>query len=335
MDKYDYTDPIYHDEDAAWAHYEATVWPNGPVCPHCGVIGDATRVQAKETTRTRTNKKGEIKTETWTRRGVHTCNSCGDQFTATTATVFESSHIPMHKWLHGAHLFNQGKRGVSAAELQRALGFGSYRTAWFMAMRLREAAPSSTDPLGGAGKIVEADETYYGRSNTGERTVPKSKKQPHRDRRPKRAVVALVERGGKARTFHVGNADKETVARIIRENVHPDTRLHTDESNLYPGVEAHVAEHETVRHSAKEYVRGDVHTNSVEGFFGQFKRGMVGVYGHCDEKYLARYVREFEHRHNTRSKLGFTDKERATLVVKGAAGKRLTLRQPKGVNGAA
>jgi hypothetical protein len=253
-------------------------------------------------------------------------------------TVYEDSKIPLHKWMLATHLMNSCKRGVSAAELQRQLGFGSYRTAWFMAHRIREAmSPTGAEPpLGGEGKIVEADETYYGRSNAPPvvRKVPRSSKG-HSDLRPKRAIVALVERGGSARVFHVASANKESVAKIIVENVHPASRLHTDESRLYVGADAHTATHETVRHSAGEYVHDDVHTNSAEGFFGQFKRGMTGVYGHCGEKYLARYVREFSFRHNYRAKLGYGDKERAALAVKGTVGKRLTLRHPKGVESAA
>lgn len=328
----DLTNPIFTNEDAAWAHYEATVWPEGPVCPHCGVINDAVKVATKPVTRTRKNKAGEEKTTTWVRRGVHRCNSCGDQFTATVNTVFEDSHIPMHKWLLATHLMAASKMGIPALQLQRMLGLGSYRSAWFMAMRIREAMESGgSGPMGGEGEVIEADETYYGRSNTVEpitpehRRPPRSKMQSHKDQRPKRPVVALVQRGGKVRAFHVGNVSKEIVAKIITDNVDPASRLHTDESRLYTGAGAHTATHETVKHGKREYARGDVNTNTVEGFFGGFKRSMA-TYTHCDEKYLGRYVRESEFRYNTRTKLGFSDKDRAALVTKGAVGKRLTLR---------
>ncbi|MGE0828767.1 MAG: IS1595 family transposase [Hyphomonadaceae bacterium] len=324
------TDPIFHDEDAARAHFETLRWEGGvPVCFHCGVIGDAARV-GRDEERAEARKTAGKKTA---RAGLYYCRACSKTFTATMGTIYEDSHIPLHKWMLATHLMNSCKRGVSAAELQRNLGLGSYRTAWFMAHRIREGmgVDKHGEPMGGAGKIVEADETYYGRSNSGEPTKPKGGMRPHKDRRPKRAVVALMERGGKARVFHVGNADKETVAAIIQKHVDPASRLHTDESRLYVGADAHTATHETVKHSAGEYARGDVHTNSAEGFFGQFKRGMSGVYGHCDEKYLARYLKEFEFRHNHRVKLGFGDKERAALAVKGTVGKRLTLRQPKGI----
>lgn len=319
------TDPIFHDEEAARAHFENLRWGGGvPVCFHCGSIGNAALVKRDDAKAAKRKKHA--------RDGLYYCRDCGGQFTATMGTVYEDSHIPLHKWMLATHLMNSCKRGVSAAELQRQLGLGSYRTAWFMAHRIREGMAPSGGKLGGGGNIVEADETYYGRSNQEPRPRkhPRSTKQPHRDKRPKRAIVALIERGGQARAFHVGNADKETVAALIQKHVAPETRLHTDESYLYRGANAHAATHETVKHSIGEYVRGDVHTNSAEGFFGQFKRGMNGIYGHCDEKYLGRYVREFEFRHNNRVKLGVDDKERAARAVKGTVGRRLTLRPAKG-----
>ncbi len=313
METADLTNPIFTDEEAARVHLEGLLWPHGPVCPRCGVVAEATLLAGKSH-----------------RPGLWNCRPCDEPFTVTVGTVFERSHIPLNKWLLAMHLMAASKKGVSALQLQRMLGLGSYRSAWFMAMRVREAMrETGTGPLGGEGRIVEADETYYGRSNTGAPTTPKGMTRPHKDRRPKRAVVALVERGGNARAFHVADADKETVARIVTDNVALASRLHTDESRLYVGADEHTATHETVKHSAGEYARGDVHCNSAEGFFGVFKKGMTGVYQHCDEKYLARYLDEFSFRHNTRTKLGFSDKERAALAAKGAAGKRLTLHQPE------
>jgi len=309
-------DAIYTDDEAARAHLEALLWPEGPVCPRCGVVNEATLMTGKSH-----------------RPGLYNCRPCDKPFTVTVGTIYESSHIPLPKWVYATHLMTASKKGISAAQLHRMLGFGSYRTAWFMAHRIREAMSVNKhgEPLGGAGKIVEADETYYGRSNAAQPAPkrPSTSRRKHKDQRPKRAVVALVERGGKSRLFHVGSADKETVAKIIVENVHPETRLHTDESRLYVGSDQHTASHETVHHTSGEYARGDVHTNSAEGFFGVFKKGMTGVYQHCDEKYLSRYLTEFEFRHNTRAKLGVNDKERAKLAIKGAAGKRLTLRRPQ------
>jgi len=337
MTSADLTNPIFSDEAAARAHFEKLRWEGGvPVCFHCGVIGDAAPVKRDEA-HAEAQKKAGKKTA---RDGLYYCRSCKRNFTATMGTVYEDSHLPLNKWMLATHLMNSCKRGISAAELQRLLGLGSYRTAWFMAHRIREAMNGEgSGPLGGPGMIVEADETYYGKVDEPRTTRTSGKpfkggKKTGSGASNKRAVVALVERGGKSKVFHVGNADKETVAKLIVENVRPETRLHTDESKLYRGAEAHTATHETVKHSAGEYARDDVHTNSAEGFFGQFKRGMNGVYGHCGEKYLGRYVKEFEFRHNHRVKLGVSDKERAALAVKGAVGKRLVLRQPQGVKAA-
>lgn len=309
--------PMFHDDAAARAHLEKLLWPEGPVCPHCGVVGEATLMKGKSH-----------------RPGLYNCRACDEPFTVTVGTIFEDSKIPLHKWVLGMHLMAASKKGISAAQLQRQLGLGSYRTAWFMAMRIREALRldnSSAPPLGGEGKIVEADETYYGKPATPKPVHRTGNlRHKHMKRRNDRPVVALVERGGNARVFHVGTADKATVAKIVRENVDPKSRLHTDESRLYVGADQVFASHETVKHSAKEYVRGDVHTNSAEGFFGVFKKGMTGVYQHCGEKYLGRYLDEFAFRHNTRVALGFNDGDRAALAVKGSAGKRLTLRRPQG-----
>lgn len=327
------TDPLFSNEELARAHFENLRWEGGvPVCFHCGVVGDAIAVKRDEERAAAKMKDANKKLRKIARDGLYYCRSCGGQFTAMMGTVYEDSKIPLHKWMLATHLMNSCKRGISAVELQRQLGLGSYRTAWFMAHRIREGmgVDNHGDPLGGAGKIVEADETYYGRQNIKVTPIEPRRPRKHKDTRPKRAVVALVERGGKSRVFHVASADKETVAKIVTDNVHPDSRLHTDESRLYTGADQHAATHETVKHSAGEYARNDVNTNSVENFFGQFKRGMVGVYGHCDEKYLARYLKEFEFRHNNRAKLGVNDKERAALAVKGTVGKRLTLRSPKG-----
>ncbi|MBS0386519.1 MAG: IS1595 family transposase [Proteobacteria bacterium] len=329
MEAADLTNPIFTDDEAARLHFEALRWADGvPVCFHCGVVGDAALVKRDEVKAAKRKKHA--------RDGLYYCRSCGGQFTATMGTVYEDSHIPMRKWLLATHLMNASKKGVSALQLQRMLGIGSYRTAWFMAHRIREgmADHGSSGPLGGDGKIVEADETYYGyveepvEYNTKGRKFRRSKLG--RGPANKRAIVALVERGGRARVFHVGTADKDMIAWIITKNVKPNTRLQTDESRLYTGADQYTGSHETVKHAAGEYARGDVNTNSVEGFFGVFKKGMTGVYQHCGEKYLARYVAEFEFRHNNRVKLGVDDKERAARAVKGTVGKRLTLRIPKG-----
>lgn len=310
------SDPIFHDEDAARAHFEKLRWPDGRACPHCGVIGDdqSTLLQGRSH-----------------RAGLYKCRACAKPFTATVGTVYEDSKVPLHKWLLATHLMCSSKKGISALQLQRELALGSYRTAWFMAHRIREAmADLDNTPLGGEGKVVEADETYYGKPAVS--PTLRSDGTPFLKRsaakRQKRPVVALVERGGRAKVFHVAVADKATVSKIVRENVHPASRLHTDESRLYVGAADVFAAHETVKHSAGEYARGDVNTNSAEGFFGVFKKGMKGVYQHCSEKHLNRYVTEFGFRHNTRTALGFDDGERTDAAIKGTVGKRLTYRQP-------
>ena len=307
------SDPIFHDEDAARAHFEKVRWPNGRVCPHCGVIDASTALQGKAH-----------------RKGLYKCNECDRQFTATIGTVYEDSKVPLNKWLLAMHLMCASKKGISALQLQRELALGSYRTAWFMAHRIREAMTDTDNtPLGGEGKVVEADETYYGKpaaapAKLTAKGTPFLKGIKKRNSRP---VVALVERGGRAKVFHVAVADKATVSKLVMDNVHPASRLHTDESRLYVGAADVFASHETVKHSAGEYARGDVNTNSAEGFFGVFKKGMRGVYQHCSEKHLGRYVTEFGFRHNTRSALGFTDTDRTDLAILGTVGKRLTYRR--------
>lgn len=317
---------IYSDDEAARAHLESLFWPDGPTCPHCGTVDEATLMKGKTT-----------------RPGLYNCRACDKPFTVTVGTIYERSHIPLHKWVYATHLMTASKKGISAAQLHRMLGFGSYRTAWFMAHRIREAMKGSAgaEPLGGNGKVIEADETYFGK--VADPAEVRKDGKPFRAAKPtqknqngnfgpanKRSVVALVERGGKARAFHVADADSKTVGALLLQNVDRASRLHTDESRIYVNVGAAFADHETVKHTAKEYVRGDVHNNSAEGFFNVFKRGMIGTYQHCGENYLARYVVEFEFRHNTRTKLGVNDKERAALAIKGAQGKRLTYRLPSG-----
>jgi hypothetical protein len=246
----------------------------------------------------------------------------------------ERSHVPLHKWLEGFAIMCESKKGVSSLELQRHLKI-SYKAAWFLSHRIREAMRDGglvpPPMLGGGGKIVEADETYFGKTDQP-RISAQRKGRPYkvgsRGPRDKRPILSLVERGGKVRSFHVATADKDSVVRIVTENISHESRLHTDESNLYYGAVAHFSAHETVTHSRKEYVRGDVHTNSAEGYFSIFKRGMRGTYQHCKEKHLHRYLAEFDFRYNNRIALGTNDGERAALAIKGAEGKRLTYRMP-------
>jgi hypothetical protein len=250
-----------------------------------------------------------------------------------TGTVMERSHVPLHKWLEAFSIMCESKKGVSSLQLQRHLGI-SYKAAWFLSHRIREAMREGglTPPpmLGGGGKIVEADETYFGKAETP-RVSPQRKGRPYTKRGHawnNRPILSLVERGGRVRSFHVASADKDNVTKIVRENIDRESRLHTDESRLYGNAASMFASHETVQHTAKEYVRGDVHTNSAEGYFSIFKRGMRGNYQHCKEKHLHRYLAEFDFRYNHRVKLGYNDGERAALAVKGIEGKRLTYRLP-------
>jgi transposase-like protein len=307
----DLTAPIFTDADAARQHLEAQVWPNGPVCPHCG-NADGERITAL---------KGKSH-----RPGLYQCMECREQFTVTVGSAFERSKIPLNKWLLATYLLNASKKGYSAHQLHRTLGV-TYKTAWFMFHRIREAMKddvATSGPLGGEGKIVEADETYQGTKET----VTKRTKRGKPSHSSKRSIVALVERGGRVRSFHVETATKEKVREILVTNASRASKLHTDESNLYMAVGKEFAGHETVTHSADEFVRGDVHTNTIEGYFSIFKRGMRGVYQHCSEKHLHRYLVEFDHRYNHRAKLGFDDTMRADKALAGIKGRRLYYRRP-------
>lgn len=298
------TDPIFHNEDAARAHLEAIRWPDGPICPHCG-NSDGDKI-----------KRLEGKSH---RPGLYQCNECREHFTVTVGGVMERSHIPLHKWVLAFHLMNASKKGVSAHQLHRMLGI-TYKSAWFMAHRVREAmSVKKPSGMGGVGHQVQADETYYG--NTSKRA--KHYKKGHSQ---KSGVIALVNPGtGEARAFAVKTATSEAVHHILHTNVHRGTTLVTDESRLYPS--AGYRKHETVLHIGREYVNKDgFTTNNVENFFGIFKKGMVGVYHFCGEQHLQRYLNEFSFRYSNRSGLGVSDGERAAIAIKGAEGKRLTYR---------
>lgn len=302
------TDPVFTDETKAREHLEAIRWPDGPVCPHCGSVDKVYRLKGKSH-----------------RPGLIHCNNCDGSFTVTTGSVMESSHVPLNKWVLAYRLMASSKKGMSAHQLHRTIGV-TYKTAWFMAHRIRESMrDTEPSPMGGEGKIVEADETYHGKKDV----VTTRTRRGKAGHSSKRSIVALVERGGPVRTFHVDRADKETVSEILRKNVRPETRLHTDESPLYREVGREFAAHEAVMHSIGEYTRGDIHTNTAEGFFSVFKRGMKGVYQHCGEQHLQRYLDEFEFRYSNRSALGVNDENRAVRAIKGAEGKRLTYRQPR------
>jgi len=304
--------PHFQDATKAREYLETLRWNGEPVCPHCGTVG------------------GHYTTK---KPGVWRCSSkeCRKDFSVTTKTVMEASHIKLNIWLQAFALMTASKKGMSAHQLHRQLGV-TYKSAWFLAHRIRESMRNGglLPPMGGEGKVIEADETYYGAPDKP-RVSPRREKEgrPYMIKvRNSRPIVALVERGGSVRSFHVPVADAANVAQIVRDNVHRESRLHTDESRLYPVVGTEFVAHETVNHTAKEYARGDVTTNTVETYFSVFKRGMRGTYQHCKEKHLHRYLAEFDFRFNTRTSLGFNDGERATLAIKGAEGKRLTYRLP-------
>jgi transposase-like protein len=311
------SEPYFKDDEAARTMIEGVRWPNGPTCPHCGAIGHSYVTK---------------------KPGVYRCGEkeCRQDYTVTTGTVMERSHVALHKWLLAFYMLSSSKKGISAHQLHRSLGI-TYKSAWFVAHRVREAmrAGGLAQPMGGDGGVVEVDEMYHGKVETprplSRGRIPKPTKRGRSGPAGKRVVISLVERGGEARSFHVPSADKATVTKIVRENVAKESRLHTDESRIYDGIEEHVSGHETVMHSAKEYARGEgpdlVTTNSVEGFFGIFTRSMVGIYQHCAEKHLHRYLAEYDFRYNHRLRLGFNDMDRTIAAVKGADGKRLTYRQ--------
>jgi transposase-like protein len=299
------TDPVFNDEDKARAYFEEIRWPNGPVCPHCGNV-DASRIYSIAA-----NPKAKI------RAGLRECQDCHGQFTVRTGGVMESSHLPLTKWALAYRFMSSSKKGMSAHQLHRTLGV-TYKTAWFMAHRIREAMrPLDAEPIGGTGKFVEADETYVG---------GKARNRAYKAPPPKEAVVSLVERGGKVRSFHVPEVTAKTLRPILVDAIAKDTHFRTDESTVYYAVGEHFATHRTVTHSIGEYVRGDASTNTAEGYFSIFKRGVYGTYHHVSQAHLKRYLAEFDFRYNERIALGVDDAERARRAIKGGDGKRLTYR---------
>ena len=302
--------PAFSNEDQARRYLENIRWPNGPFCPYCGSFDDAKALG------------GDSMGPGW-----YHCGKCRKKFTVRVGTVFERSHIALHKWLLGFRLYASSKKGFSAHQLHRTLNI-TYRSAWFMAHRIREAMRDDDPaPLGGKDKVVEVDETFIGPSKdvfVNDRGWVKE-----RGTVSKRKVITLVERGGRARSIKVDDLSAKTIRKAIFENVVLDSRLHTDQAGHYRPVGREFAKHETVDHSASEYARGDVTTNTVDGFCLIFKRGMKGIYQHCGEQHLQRYLDEFDFRYSNRVALGVNDSERATRAIKGAEGKRLTYRQPR------
>jgi len=311
--------PYFHDEAAAFEHVESILWPHGPVCHHCGSMEQHYKLKG---VRSKASKKNPEGVE---RHGLYKCKDCRKQFTVRMGTIFEETHLPLHKWLQAIHLMCSSKKGISSHQLHRVLEC-TYKTAWFLSHRIREAMRTGefSPPMGGEGKTVEVDATFIGRL----KGVPVGRGgNTH-----KNAVLTLVERGGTARSFCV---DGETTARIlpiVNANIGRETDMMSDTARAYPRALAAFASHEMVNHINEEYVRYEdgytVHTNTVEGYFSIFKRGMKGVYQHCAEHHLHRYLAEFDFRYSNRSALGVEDAARAVTALLGAKGRRLTYRQP-------
>lgn len=294
----DITNPIYSNADTAREHLEALHWPHGPVCPRCGTLDRITKLAGKST-----------------RAGVYKCNECAKPFTVTVGTIFEDSKIPLNKWLLAFRLLNGAKKGFSAHELHRAIGI-TYKSAWFMMHRIREAMKDDGSPLGGPDSIVEADEAFVG---------GKQSRRAFRKVAPKKKVVALVERDGRARSFHIANIHSNTIRSALVMNVHRASTLMTDEASVYRLVGKEFARHGHVLHAGRTYAKGDIHSNSAENFFSILKRGVIGTYHHWSEAHMHRYLAEFDFRYSTRD---LTDAERTTEALKGARGKRLMYRPP-------
>src|SRR5271166_5796395 len=298
------TAPQFQNEEAAFAYVEAALWPNGPTCPHCGGFDRISKMSGKTT-----------------RAGLYKCYQCRKPFTVRVGTIFESSHVPLHLWLQAVHLVCSSKKGISANQLHRTLGV-TLKTAWFLGHRIREAMrDGALAPMGGAGGIVEIDEAFIGR---------KEGEEIKQGVGHKNAVLTLVERGGSARSIHIDRVTKAEIIPIVKENIARESHVMTDEAGHYIKVGREFAKHDSVDHSREEYAYRDrktgvvISTNTVEGYYSIFKRGMGGVYQHCGEQHLHRYLAEFDFRYSNRVALGIDDKERARRAVAGAAGKRLT-----------
>ena len=297
--------PIFHDDNAARTYMEAQRWADGVVCPHCGGTDKCKRLEGAKH-----------------RPGLFQCGDCRQQFTVTVGTVFERSKVALHKWMLATHLMACSKKGMSAHQLHRSIGV-SYKTAWFMWHRIREAMKGDTlAGFGTGGGIVEVDETFIGR----EPGIGKSRGTAH-----KMKVLSLVDRNTKrAKSMVIDDLKAKTIIPILRDNIAKEATIYTDDALQYVSLPKHFAAHDFTVHSAGEYVRGDVHTNTIEGYFSIFKRGMKGVYQHCGKQHLHRYLAEFEFRYSNRSANGVEDAPRAALIIKGAEGKRLTYRRLDG-----
>lgn len=301
--------PLFHNEKAAFEYLESVLWPDGPVCPHCGVVEGAYKIAP--------NLKKKV------RMGLWKCADCRKQFTVTVGTLFERSHVPLHKWLQATYLMCASKKAISAHQLHRILEV-TYKTAWFMAHRIREGMREGFEPMGGNGKIVEADETYIGGKEKNKHVG--KRKRSNIGGQGKEAVFSLVERGGKVRSHHVPSVSAKTLRPILVAQVDRKSVLMSDDAGQYRIMGPEFAKHEVVNHSIDEYVRGEAHTNTVEGYFSILKRGITGTYHHVSQEHLKRYLGEFDFRYNFRVALGYNDDDRTSEALRGIVGKRLTYR---------
>ena len=308
MSAADVQTPAFTNDDVAREAIQALMWPHGPYCPHCGSLDKIGKIEGRSA-----------------RPGLYYCGSCKKQFTVTVGTIFERSKVPLSKWWFAIHLLASSKKGMSSNQLSRMLGV-TVQTAWFMGHRIREAMRAGAlSPMGGGGSIVEVDESYIGRKDGFE---------VKQGAWHKNSVLTLVERGGSARSFHVDGVEKATIVPIIRANLDRESHLMTDEASRYQKVGRKFAKHDVVDHSRGEWGYTDrktgvkVNTNTIEGYYSIFKRGMKGVYQHCGEKHLHRYLAEFDFRYSNRIKRGTDDAMRAAKIVEGAKGKRLMYRRP-------
>ena len=290
--------PHFHDEQAAIRFVEARVWPKGAVCPHCFGSERVKLMGGKST-----------------RIGTYKCYECRKPFTVKIGTIFEDSHIDMHLWLQSIFLIAASKKGISSNQLHRVLGV-TLKTAWFMSHRIRLAMSGNDGALmGSGGGVVEADETYFGR-------VPGKRIKAGTGH--KEMVFALVERGKGVRSFHISGAKFDGIKEALKGNVSPEAILMTDQARMYRKIGKQFTDHQSVNHAKGEYVRGEAYTNTIEGFFSVFKRGMKGIYQHCSSDHLHRYLSEFDFRYNNRTAMDVTDAQRAEKMIQGIKGKRLT-----------
>jgi transposase-like protein len=301
--------PIFHDKNAAREWLEALLWPEGPICPHCGLIGAAYKLNGKKQ-----------------RAGLYECKGCAEQFTVTVGTVCESSHIPLNKWVLAFHLIVASKKGMSAHQMHRMMGI-TYKSAWFMCHRIRHAlVTTGSFKLGGANKVVEIDETYVGGKEGNKHAW---RRQPGRQGGVGKApVLSLVEREGHVRSHHVPSVNSKTLGPVIAKEVDRASYIMTDDATVYGPITTIFSGHGTVNHSQEEYVRAQFwHTNTVENYFSILKRGITGTFHHVSETHLHRYLAEFDFRYNQRMSLGIDDDQRMAKAAQGIVGKRLTYRR--------